>query len=70
MKYGIDQSTLEITEQQQKYLIPSETGPCTLAFTLVLLFNGMRVLILPGVDGEEVRSQWVEILRNLFGVTE
>ena len=32
----IDQPTLEIIEQQQKGLIPSEKDPCTLAFVLVL----------------------------------
>jgi len=79
----IDQPTLEITGQQQKDLIPSEKDPCTLAFTLVLfvlvlfvlvlfglflLFKGMRILIPPGVDWEEVRSHWVELLRNLFEI--
>lgn len=70
MKHGLDQPTLEITEQQQKGLIPSEADPRTLAVALVSLFNGMRVLILLGVDWEEVRSRWIEILRNLFGMTE
>ena len=70
MKHGIDQPTHEIAEQQQKGLIPSETNPRTLAVALVSLFNGMRVLILLGVDWKEVRSRWIEILRNLFGITE
>ena len=39
MKYGIDQPTLENTEQQQKDLIPSETDPLTPAFALVLLLR-------------------------------
>ncbi|MDQ1253265.1 MAG: hypothetical protein QG646_2415 [Euryarchaeota archaeon] len=34
------------------------------------LFNGMRVLILLGVHWGEVRSRWIEILRNLFGIME
>lgn len=70
MKHGLDQPAHEIEEQQQKGLIPSETDPRTLAVALVSLFNGMRVLILLGVDLKEVRSQWIEILRNLFGITE
>ncbi|AKB51238.1 Transcriptional regulator, TetR family [Methanosarcina barkeri str. Wiesmoor] len=70
MKRGLDQPTHEIEEQQQKGLIPSKTDPRTLAIALVSLFNGMRVLILLGVDWKEVRSRWIEILRNLFGITE
>lgn len=68
MKRGIDQPTREITEQQQKGLISSETDPRTLAVTIVSLFNGMRVLILLGVDWEEVRSRWIEIIQILFGI--
>lgn len=70
MKHGLDQPTHEIEEQQQKGLIPSETDPRTLAVALVSLFNGMRVLILLGVDWKEVRSRWIEIIRNLFGITQ
>lgn len=70
MKCGIDQPTHEIIEQQQKGLITSETDPRTLAVALVSLFNGMRVLILLGIDWEEVRSRWIEILRILFEVTK
>jgi len=69
MKRGLDQPALEIAEQQQKGLIPSGADPRTLAVAIVSLFNGMRVLILLGVDWEEVRSRWIEILRNLFGMT-
>lgn len=69
MKHGIDQPAHEIAEQQQKGLIPADTDPRTLAITIVSLFNGMRVLILLGVAWEEVRSRWIEILRNLFGMT-
>lgn len=68
MKRGIDQPTHEIIEQQQKGLIRSETDPRTLAFALVSLFNGMRVLILLGIDWEEVRFRWIEILLNLFEI--
>ena len=68
MKHGLDQPTHEIEEQQQKGLIPSETDPRTLAIALVSLFNGMRVLILLGVDWKEVRSRWIETLQNLFGI--
>jgi len=39
MKYGIDKPTLEITEQQQKDLIPSENDLRTPAFALVLLLR-------------------------------
>jgi AcrR family transcriptional regulator len=70
MKHGLDQPTHEIEEQQQKGLIPSETDPRTLAVALVSLFNGMRVLILLGIDWKEVRSRWIEIIRNLFGITQ
>lgn len=69
MKHGIDQPAHEIAEQQQKGLIPADTDPRTLAFSIVSLFNGMRVLILLGVAWEEVRSRWTEILLNLFGMT-
>ncbi|MHC1754395.1 MAG: TetR/AcrR family transcriptional regulator [Methanosarcina sp.] len=68
MKHGIDQPAHEIAEQQQKGLIPAKTDPRTLALAIVSLFNGMRVLILLGVDWNEVRSRWIEILRNLFGM--
>jgi AcrR family transcriptional regulator len=70
MKRGIDQPTHEIIEQQQKGLIPSRTDPRTLAIAVVALFNGMRVLILLGVEWNEVRARWIELLRNLFGITE
>lgn len=68
MKRGIDQPASEITEQQEKGLIPSRTDPRTLAFAIVSLFNGMRVLILLGVDWNEVRSRWIEIIQGLFGI--
>jgi len=68
MKRGIDQPANEIVEQQRKGLIPSETDSRTLATAIVALFNGMRVLILLGVDWNEVRSRWIEILHNLFGI--
>lgn len=68
MKYGIDQPAHEIAEQQQKGLIPADTDPRTLAVAIVSLFNGMRVLILLGIDWDEVRSRWIELLRNLFGM--
>lgn len=66
MKRGIDQPANEIVEQQRKGLIPSGTDARTLATAIVALFNGMRVLILLGVDWNEVRSRWIEILNNLF----
>jgi AcrR family transcriptional regulator len=69
MKHGIDQPAHEIAEQQQKGLIPADTDSRTLAFSIVSLFNGMRVLLLLGVAWEEVRSRWIEILLNLFGIT-
>lgn len=70
MKNGIDQPAHEIAEQQQKGLIPSNADPRTLAAAIVSLFNGMRVLILLGVAWEEVRSRWIEILRNLLEIKE
>jgi AcrR family transcriptional regulator len=68
MKHSLDQSAHEIIEQQHKDLIPRETDSRTLAVAIVSLFNGMRVLILLGVDREEVRSQWIEILQILFDI--
>jgi AcrR family transcriptional regulator len=68
MKRGIDQPAREITEQQEKGLVPSRTDPRTLAVALVSLFNGMRVLTLLGVDWEEIRSRWIEIIIGLFGL--
>lgn len=68
MKRGIDQPAYEITEQQKKGLIPSGTDPRTLAVALVSLFNGMRVLIMFGVDRKEVRFRWIEIIRGLLGI--
>lgn len=69
MKRGIEEPAHEIAEQQQKGVIPSGTDPRTIAVAIVSLFNGMRVLILLGVDWDEVRSRWIEILLNLFGIT-
>lgn len=68
MKRGIDQPSREIAEQQEKGLIPSKIDSHTLAIALVSLFNGMRVLILLGVNWNEVRSRWIEIIRGLFGI--
>lgn len=70
MRYSVDQPAREIAEQQKKGLISAKTDPRTLAVSIVSLFNGMRVLILLGVDWNEVRSRWIELLLNLFGFTE
>lgn len=69
MKHGIDHPARAIAKQQQDGLIPSETDPRTLAIALVSMFNGMRAMILLGVDRDELRSRWIEIVRTLFGVS-
>jgi len=66
MKHGIEQPAHAIEKQQQEGLIASKTDPRTLAIALVAMFNGMRVMILLGVDRDELRSRWIEIVRVLF----
>ncbi|WP_342676691.1 helix-turn-helix domain-containing protein [Methanofollis sp. UBA420] len=66
MKNGIDQPAQAIAKQQQEGLISPATDPRTLAIALVSMFNGMRVMILLGVDRDELRSRWIEIVRALF----
>jgi AcrR family transcriptional regulator len=66
MKHGIEQPAHAIAKQQQEGLIAAKTDPRTLAFALVSIFNGMRVMILLGVDRDELRSRWIEIVQILF----
>ncbi len=66
MKHGIDQPAYAIAKQQQEGLIAAKTDPRTLAIALVSMFNGMRVMFLLGVDRDELRSRWIEIIRALF----
>jgi len=66
MKHGIDQPAHAIAKQQQDGLVASNTDPRTLAIALVSMFNGMRVMILLGVERDELRCRWIEIVRALF----
>lgn len=66
MKIGIDQTTKTIARQQDEGFISSTNEPRTLAIALLSLFNGMRVLIVLGVDRDDLRLRWVEIVRTLF----
>jgi len=62
----IDQPAHAIAKQQQDGLVASKTDPRTLAIALVSMFNGMRVMILLGVERDELRCRWIEIVRALF----
>jgi len=66
MKLGIDQPAHALAKQQQDGLVASNTDPRTLAIALVSMFNGMRVMILLGVERDELRCRWIEIVRALF----
>jgi len=68
MKNGIDAPARMIAEQQKEGLVSSEIDPRTLAIACVAMFNGMRIMMLLGVEREELRSRWIEIVRALFGV--
>lgn len=66
MKQGIEQPAHAIAKRQEKGMIAAKTDSRTLAIALVSIFNGMRVMILLGVDRDELRSRWIEIVRTLF----
>jgi hypothetical protein len=66
MRVGIEQSTQTIAKQQEERLVSQDTEPRTLAIALLSLFNGMRVMIVLGVDRDELRSRWIEIIIALF----
>lgn len=66
MKIGIEESTKTIAEQQKMGYITSTTDPRTLAIALLSIFNGMRMMIILGVEHDELRIRWIEIIRALF----
>lgn len=66
MKSGIEESAHTIANQQEDGLISPATDPRTLAIALLSVFNGMRVMILLGIDRDELRLRWIEIVRALF----
>jgi len=70
MKNGIETPARMIAEQQKEGLVSPKTDPRTLAVACVSMFNGMRMMMLLGVEREELRSRWIEIIRTLFGVPD
>jgi hypothetical protein len=69
MRIGIEQSADTIAKQQEEGLISPDTEPRTLAIALLSIFNGMRMMIVLGVDHSELRSRWREIVITLFSGT-
>jgi len=59
----------EIASQQQKGLVRSDANPRTIAVALISIFNGMRMMILLGIDRDEIRKRWIEMGRITLGVT-
>ena len=70
MKNGIEKPARMIAEQQNEGLVSQKTDPRTLAIACVSMFNGMRMMLLLGVEREELRARWVEIVRTLFGIPD
>ncbi|WP_225353804.1 TetR/AcrR family transcriptional regulator [Methanolacinia petrolearia] len=68
MKQGIEYPAQAIAKRQEKGQVTEMTDPRTLAIAFVALFNGMRVMYLLGVERDELRSRWIEIIKALFKV--
>jgi len=60
----------EIASQQQKGLVRSDADPRTIAVALISIFNGMRMMILLGIDRDEIRKRWIEMGRIMLGITD
>ncbi len=58
----------EIASQQKKGLVRADTDPRAIAVALISIFNGLRLMVLLGVDREEIRKRWVEMGRIMLGI--
>jgi len=66
----IDMITREIVSQKQKGFIRSDVDPRTIAVALISMFNGLRLMILLGIDKNEIRTRWIEIGSILLGIKD
>ncbi len=66
----IDMITREIASQKQKGSIRSDVDPRTIAVALISIFNGLRLMILLGIDKNEIRRRWIEIGSILLGIKD
>lgn len=66
----IDVITREIASQKQKGFIRSDVDPRTIAVALISIFNGLRQMILLGIDKNEIRKRWIEIGSILLGIND
>ncbi len=66
----IDMIERKIASQQQKGLIHADANPRTIAVALISLFNGLRMMILLGIDREEIRKRWIEMGRIILGIKQ
>jgi len=69
MRIGIEQSADILAKNQANGQVSPDNDPRTLAIALLSMFNGMRMMIVLGVDHTELRSRWREIVITLFRVT-
>lgn len=60
----------KIASQQQKGLVRSDADPRTIAIALISIFNGLRMMILLGIDREEIRRRWIEVGRIILGIKQ
>jgi len=60
----------KIASQQQKGHIRSDADPRTIAVALISLFNGLRMMILQGMDREEIRKRWIDLGRLILGMAD
>lgn len=66
----IDMISQQMASQQQKGLIRTDADPRTIAIALISLFNGLRMMVLLGIDREEIRKRWIEMGRIMLGIKE
>ncbi|HSD57121.1 MAG TPA: TetR/AcrR family transcriptional regulator [Methanotrichaceae archaeon] len=60
----------EMASQQQRGLVRSDADPRTIAVALISIFNGLRMMILLGIDREEIRKRWIEMGRIMLGIKD
>lgn len=66
----IDMVTEQIASQQRRGLISADADPRTIAITLISAFNGMRMMVLLGVERDEIRRRWIELGRIILGIKD
>ncbi|OPY50408.1 MAG: DNA-binding transcriptional repressor AcrR [Methanosaeta sp. PtaU1.Bin060] len=57
----------KIASQQQKGHVRADVDPRTIAIALISIFNGLRMMILLGMDREEISKRWIEMGRVILG---